>query len=246
MGRGRSRRTMPASMLARVVLFFLGAWLLSRVLAHVPLVGPLFARTGWIGIWLAAMLLSFALTRLGERAAAGRRDGAELRRLAAVDSAHNHGKSGTLLASRRRWKAALVHLERAAQGEPEVAEWQYKKGVAELALRRPERARASFQAALAIDPEHAFGDARMRLAEAALACGDAQASLAALETLERNHGPSPESAFRRARAARALGRPELAREALAELEELASAAPRWQRGTAERWRWKGRLARLLG
>lgn len=232
--------------MARFVLFLVGAVLLARLLSVLPFVGGLFRATGFLGIWIAALLLSWALTRWGQRAVRVRRHRAELRRLTAVDSPHNHGKAGALLLAQGRLRRAVEHLGRAVEGEPEVAEWHYRFGCALFALGRREEALRELEATVSIDEEHAYGAAQLRLAEARLAGGDATGALEALAVFERNHGPTPESAYRRGRSLRAAGRGEEARAAFAEVDELARNAARYQRGEAELWRWRARLRRLVG
>ena len=87
----------------------------------------------------------------------------------------------------------------------------------------------------AIDEEHAYGAALLSLAGAYERRGEHQASLEALERVERNHGPSPESAYRRGRALAALGRREQARAALAEVSSLAKSAARYQARDGQAW-----------
>lgn len=247
-GRGRDAagrgRKIAAPML-RFVLFLAGALVLSRILSTLPVVGGIFGH-GLLGLWITALLLSFALTRLGTFALRRRRESAELRRLGAVDSPHNHGKLGSFLLAQGRHARALPHLQEAVRGEPEVAEWHYRLGCALLAAGEPRAAAEALWRAVGLEEEHAFGAAQLRLAEALLAAKHPEAAREALLTFERNHGPSPESAYRRAVAARALGRADEAAGALAELEALARQAPRYQRAEAERWRWRGRLARWTG
>ena len=42
----------------RLVVFFVTAAALAALLGHLPLVGPLFAHTGFIGILVSAAILS--------------------------------------------------------------------------------------------------------------------------------------------------------------------------------------------
>jgi tetratricopeptide (TPR) repeat protein len=210
-----------------------------------PVVGPIFARTGIFGVWIAALLLSWAVTHYGERALTARRDRAEIHRLEEVDSPYNHGKAGALLLARGRAARAVPHLERAAQGEPDSAEWQYRLGCALLALRKPNDARVALERCVAIDEEYAYGAAQLRLAEALLAAGAAERALEVLDRAERNHGLTPESAYRRGRTLRALGRRDAARKSFAEVGELAQKAPRFQRREATAWATRAWLARMF-
>jgi Flp pilus assembly protein TadD len=86
-----------------------------------------------------------------------------------------------------------------------------------------------------LDEEHAYGAVFARLAEARLAGGDAAGSLEAVERRERNHGPDPESAYRRGLAQKSLGRREDARRSFAEARSLAASAAPFQRARARKW-----------
>jgi tetratricopeptide (TPR) repeat protein len=228
----------------RVIGFLVLALVLASLLGHLPVVGVFFRGTGILGVLLSAALLSALFTILGQRLLGARRVRSEVQRLAAVDSAHNHGKIGALYLARGRARAAREHLARAAAGEPQMAEWHYRLGLAELALGEYEQALAALERCVALDEEHAYGGAQMRRAEALGRLGRPREALAALALLERNHGPSPESAFRRGRAHAALDERDAARAALREVAELARKAPRYQRARAGLWAFRARLSSL--
>lgn len=229
----------------RLVGFFVLTLLFASFLGHVPLIGPLFARTGLLGILLAGALLSAGLTALGARLVAARKLRSEVRLLSQVGSAYNHGKIGAAYLARGRARAALEHLERASAGEPQVAEWHYRLGLARLATGDAAGALEAFERCLALEEEHAYGGAQMRKAECLLRLGRTEDSLGALARFERNHGPSPEAAYRRGRALRALGRRDEARTAFAEVGELARRATRYQRREASAWALRAALARFV-
>jgi len=229
----------------RLIVFFVVAAVLAAVLGHLPLIGPLFAHSGLIGILISAALLSAVVSRFGERMLSSRKLRGELRALGAVGNAHTHGKMGALYLARGRPRAALEHLEDAAQGEPQVAEWQYRLGLARLGVRQLEPALAAFERCVALEEEHAYGAAQMRRAECLQRLGRQEEALDALRAHEANHGPSPEGAFRRGRALRALGRKREARAAFAEVAELARRAARYQRRSAGLWALRAGLARFV-
>ena len=229
----------------RLAGFFALVLGLTILLGKLPVIGPVFARTGCLGVWLTAMALSWAITKYGQRAYRMRRDHVQIRRLSAVSSPHNHGKLGALLLAQGRRRKALPHLRAAVEGEPEVAEWWYRLGCALLGAREPEEAAEAFARCVAIDEEHSYGTAQKRLAEARMALGQADEALEALATFERNHGPSPESAYRRGLALKAAGRKEMARQAFADVPKLASEAARYQRHQAGLWTLRARLASLF-
>jgi tetratricopeptide (TPR) repeat protein len=168
---------------------------------------------------------------------------AQVRTLSAVESAHNQGKLGALLLSRGRAREALVHLELAVSGEPRVAEWHYRLGLARLALRDAAGALAALERCVALEEEHAYGVAQLRRAECLQRLTRHAEALDVLALQERNHGPSPESAYRRGCAERALGRRAEARVAFAEVGELARRATRYQRRGATLWALRATLAR---
>jgi len=219
----------------RLAGFFLLAIVLASLLGQLPLIGPLFARTGCIGIWISAMLLSWAFTKLGQRAYRLRRDAGEIHRLKAVDSPHTHGKLGTLYLNQGRKKRALEHLQKAVDGEPDVTEWHYRLGCALLASGDAAGAAEAFGHCVDLDEEYAYGAAQMRLAEALTREDRHAAAIEALETLERNHGPSPESAYRRGVAHKAEGDRDAATAAFHDVGRLASEVARYQKKSAFGW-----------
>jgi tetratricopeptide (TPR) repeat protein len=225
--------------------FFALAVLFASVLGHLPLVGPLFRGTGIIGILLSAVILSAVVARVGARLFSRRKLRSELRVLGEVDKPHTRGKLGALLLAHGSARAAIPHLEEATRGEPEVAEWHYRLGLARRATREHAGALAAFEACVAREEEHAYGSAQLRRAEALLALGRGADSLAVLALFERNHGPSPESAYRRGLALRALGKKDEARRAFREVGELARKATRYQRRAAGVWALRAGLARIV-
>jgi len=228
----------------RLLIFFVAAIFLSQILGHLPLIGGLFARTGILGLWITALLLAWGVSKWGERAVRVSASRNELRRLLAVDTPHNHGKAGSLLYAQGRRRAALSHLEAAAAGEPEVADWHYRLGRCRADLGELDEGITSLQRAVELDPEHAYGAAQLRLAEALSRRGDEEEALAALATFDRNHGSSPESCYRRGKALSALGRSEEARAAYDEVGRLADDATRYQAREARMWAFKARLAAI--
>lgn len=229
----------------RVLGFFLLALLVASLLGHVPVIGPFFAHTGILGIFAAAALLSFVFTKWGERMLSARKLRSEIRALGAVDSPRNQGKLGSLLLARGRARRALAPLQAAVAGEPEVAEWHYRLGLAQLAVGADAAALSAFERCVALEEEHAYGNAMLRRAECLLRLKRAEEALAVLDLHERNHGESPEGSFRRGRALDALARKPEARRAYERVAELAAKATRYQRSAALGWAMRARLTRLL-
>jgi tetratricopeptide (TPR) repeat protein len=224
--------------------FFLVVFLALQILRVLPVVGPIF-QIPFLGFWGAAILISLAASRWATLALDRRGLSRRIRDLGFVDTPHNQGKLGSLLVGGRRYGAAIPPLEKAVEGEPDVAEWRYRLGLAHLGCRRPREAAEALAAAAALDEEHAYGAVLMRLAEARLKVGDIQGAIEALDRRDRNHGPDPESAYRRGRALKALGRPDEARASFAEVSKLARRAAGFQRAEARKWAALAVLARVV-
>ena len=168
-----------------------------------------------------------------------------MRELEGVASPHNRGKIGSVYLAHHRPRAALPHLQAAAEGEPETTEWHYRLGCALASLRRYEEAEAALRVVQEQDEEYAYGAALLRLIEVVRRRGSPEEALALLDRFERNHGETPESTFRRGQALKALGRRDEARERFAHVAELASKAARYQRQEAGGWVIRAFLARLF-
>jgi tetratricopeptide (TPR) repeat protein len=222
--------------------FFAGSVVLLLVLQRLPGIGGLFR--GFFGFWLAAILFSILAERMASALAARQRFTRATADLGHVDSAYNQGKLGSLLVSAGKFKAAIEPLQRACAGEPESAEWAYRLGLALLASGRADEALEALQRSLALNSEHAYGEVHLALARAHLALRRDEAALATLAGYEREHGPSPESAYHRGVALRMGGDRAAARLAFREVGELAARAARFQRKAHSVWVWKAWLGRL--
>ena len=232
----------------RLVFFFIGVLVLLsvlRTLLHgVPIIGALLGIP-FLGFWIVAILLSAALSKLGANAIDRRKRSNLVRQLGAVETPHNLGKLGSLFEGQGRHGQALPYLDRATEGEPEVAEWHYRRGLALAGLGRRKEAIEALQSALALDGRHAYGAVLMRLAELQAKDGKHDRALESLERFERNHGPLPESAYRRGVALKALGHRERSRAALDEVSELASQSARYQKKDGSAWALRAFFARLV-
>ncbi len=225
----------------RLAGYILAVFALIWVLRLVPGLGWLFGIP-FLNFFLAALILSAVIGWWTSRAVASRRTRNLQRDFGAVDTPHNQGKLGVLLLANGRASRALPHLERAAEGEADRAEWHYRLGVARIATRDARGAVSALERSVATDPEHAFGVPHLRLAEARLAAGDAAGSLAAADEYEHGHGPTAESAFRRGLALRTLGRREESRVAFQSVSVLARAH---SRGVRREGTWIGLKAWML-
>jgi Flp pilus assembly protein TadD len=212
------------------------------LLRQVPYVGGLFS--GLFGFWLGVILLSSLLTWASGVLLRRRRLAVRTRELGNVESPHNQGKLGALLLAHGRGAGAVEPLRRAVAGEPETVEWHYRLGCALLAAGAAAQAIEPLQHAVELEEEYAYGAVQLRLAEALTRAGQPEAALAALERVERNHGPSPESAYRTGVAARRLGRKDEARAAFVRVSELAAQGASYQRGTNRGWVLRAFVARL--
>jgi tetratricopeptide (TPR) repeat protein len=228
----------------RLVGYFVVVFVALHFLRLIPGLGAVFGIP-FVGFMLAAVIVSSAVAWFTTRAVDGRRYRALERQLGAVDTPHNQGKLGALLLAQRRNAEAIPHLERAARGEPERVEWSYRLGCALLGARRYTDAVVELERTASVDEEHAYGAVLMRLSQAQLSLGRAADALATLERFERNHGPSPESAYRRGCARRALAQRSEARAAFAEVGKLATHAARFQRSRARSFALRAFFARLV-
>jgi len=185
------------------------------------------------------------ITKYGQRAYRVRRDASKIRELATVDTPTNQGKLGALLVAQGRPRKALEPLRAATRGEPEVAEWHYRLGCALLQTRQYPEAVEALQKCVALDEEYAYGAAQLRLAEALTASKRASKAIDALAVFERNHGPSPESAYRRGLAYKQDGQRDAAKQAFDEVAQLAQQVARYQRTQAGMWTFKAKMASML-
>jgi len=227
----------------RLVGFFLLVIVSLPILRQIPIIGGLFR--GLFGFWIGAILISWLLTYVSGLLLRRRRLSVRMRELGNVESAHNQGKLGSLMLAHGQARRAVTHLERAVQGEPDSAEWHYRLGCALLAAGRSEQAIEPLTRAHDINEEHAYGAVQLRLGEASLRAGKAEAALEAFERFERNHGPSPESCYRRGTALRALGRRHEAKQSFSRVHELAAKAATYQRGSNRGWVLRATLAKLV-
>ncbi len=230
--------------MARLVGFFLLVVAVFIVLTNVPILGAIF-RIPFIGFWLALILVSLGLSKLAQGAIARRRMRALERQLGAVETPHNQGKLGVLHASRGGHRQAIQCLQRAIGGEPEFAEWHYRLGVSQLATSDLAGARMALERTIELKEDHAYGEALLRLAEVQTRQGEGESALGSLARYERAHGPNPESAYRRGRALRTLGKKEEARAAFREVGELARRQAHYQRRSAARWVLRAYAARCF-
>jgi len=227
----------------RLIGFFLLVIISLPILRQIPIIGSLFR--GLFGFWIGAILISWLLTYVSGVLLRRRRLSVRMRELGNVESAHNQGKLGSLMLAHGQARQAVTHLEQAVQGEPESAEWHYRLGCASLAAGRPQQAIEPLTRAQDINPEHAYGAVQLRLGEALSKAGKPEAALEAFERFERNHGPSPESCYRRGTALRALGRKREARQTFARVHELAAQAAAFQRVSNRGWVLRAALAKLV-
>ena len=227
----------------RLVGFFLLVIVSLPILRQIPIIGGLFR--GLLGFWIGAILISWLLTWVSGVLLRRRRLTLRMRELGNVESPHNQGKLGSLMLAHGQARQAVSHLENAVQGEPDSAEWHYRLGCALLASGRPDQAIEPLTRAQDINEEHAYGAVQLRLGEALLKAGQAEAALEAFERFERNHGPSPESSYRLGTALRALGRKQEARQSFSRVHELAARAATYQRGSNRGWVLRAALAKLV-
>lgn len=226
-------------------LTFVALLVARSMFGWVPILGPLL-RIPLLSFFLMAALLSLGGSRLAAASLDRARQRKAERSYGTVDTPHNRGKLGSLILKQGRAARALPHLEHAAAGEPEVAEWAYQLGCAHVELGHYEQGLEALQRSLAIDEQIGFGKPWLRAAQASYELGSYPSALAQLQHFERNHGPSPESAYRRAQVHQKLGQKSEARTALDEVPRLAAELAKYQRRSGFEWVLRARLLRLFG
>tara|TARA_R110002126_G_scaffold1490_7_gene8773 strand:- start:5939 stop:6646 length:708 start_codon:yes stop_codon:yes gene_type:complete len=227
------------------ILVFVVLNVLRGVLAPVPIVGAILGIP-LLGFWIVALGLSWAFSRFANDAVDRSRQRSLVRTLGAVETPHNQGKLGSLLIQQGRYKRAIEPLENAIAGDPNTAGWHFRLGQARLKTGDFEGASQALLRTLEIDEAYGYGSALLHLAETELAAGREESSLQRLEQFERNHGPSPESAYRRGKAHLRAGRKEAAHAAFDEVAELARTQAKYQKKQGGAWALRAQLARWTG
>ena len=228
----------------RLIGFFVLVLVCMRILSAVPVLGRLM-DVPFLGFWVTAILVSAAIAKLASRSVDRRKLARQKQALGAVVTPHNQGKLGSLLLAAHDPKRAIAPLENAVRGEPTSVEWPYRLGCALLETKRPADAVVHLERAASMDEEHAYGAVQLRLAEALYESGRTRDALAALDRFDRNHGPNPESAFRRGRALRKDGRAKEARASFRAVKDLARHATHLQRSSARGWVWRAFFAQWV-
>jgi len=220
------------------VVRFLGYFLLVFaalfVLRELPILGGIF-RIPLLGFFLAAIVVSWGVARVGAALSARAKFTGQLRELGTVDTPQMRGKLGRLLLQSGRAREALEPLAEAAAADPQNVDWQFRLGCAHLATGEARAALPFLERAIDLNARHAYGGALLKLAEAQHLAGEGQAALAALDHYERLQGPTAESAFRRGLALKGLGAREEARAAFDTVAEHVRSAPRYQKAEARSW-----------
>jgi tetratricopeptide (TPR) repeat protein len=219
--------------MAGIVGWFLLIFGAMFVLSWIPGIGGIFH--GFWGFWITAIVVSAVGSWVTRRLVERRRFENKKRGLVGVESGHNQGKLGALLLADGRARAAIEPLERAVAAEPDSPEWRYRLGLARLGAGRLRDAEQALASAAAIDDEYAYGEVQLRLAQAHTGLGDVEKARAALDLFDRNHGPSPESAYRRGLVERRAGRRDAARASFTQVGVLAERAAQFQRGRNRGW-----------
>jgi tetratricopeptide (TPR) repeat protein len=176
-----------------------------------------------IGLGLVALMLwppfvpwlRVRFRRVRERMSVDRRPLLEsLGRLAHFESAHDHLTAGRVLLRMGQAPRAWPHLERAFALDRESAAAAYLAGLALFELGAFPAARNALAHAVALEPEHAFGDALWAFGRTLAKLGAEAEAEQVLARHEARFGPSPRVDLLRARLARRRGEAGRARELL--------------------------------
>ncbi|MCH2103148.1 MAG: hypothetical protein MK297_03940 [Planctomycetes bacterium] len=225
----------------RLIGFFAVVFVALIVLRQLPFVGGVF-QIPFLGFYLAAVVVSLASARLGARLVERRKFRKSVGALGEVDTPHNRGKLGALLAGDGRHKEALGHLEEAMANEPEVAEWAYRVGRSRLALGDHAGAASALTRSVELDEEHGYGEGLRRLAEALTKGGSWEEALARLDRHDVIYGETPESAYLRGRAHQVGGDKAAAKAAFLRAPTLVAGVVKYQREGARVWALRARWA----
>ena len=228
----------------RLIGYFLLVFVALSVLRQLPFVGAVF-DVPFLGFYLAAVVVSAVSARMGSKLIDKRRLKRSISALGEVDTPHNAGKLGALLAGQEKHREALPHLEKAWAYESDVAEWAYRVGRSKLKLGQIEGAVEALSKAVLLDEEHGYGEALRRLAEAMTLAGAPDEALSKLDRHDVTYGETPESAYLRGRAHQGRGDREAAKAAFAKAPSLVEGVVKYQRAGARSWAMRARLAGWL-
>lgn len=228
----------------RLLGYFAVVFVACIVLRQLPIVGGIF-QIPFLGFYLAAIVVSVVSARLGTRLVDRRKLQKSVRSLGEVDTPHNRGKLGVLLAGDGKHREALAHLEEARQHEPEVAEWAYRVGRSRLALGDHSEAAEALASSVELDEEYGYGEGLRRLAESLTKGGAAEEAITRLDRHDVIYGETPESAYLRGRAHLAQGDKDAAKAAFQKAPTLVEGVAKYQREGARVWAMRARFAAWL-
>lgn len=227
----------------RLVGYFLTVFAVLWVLRQIPVLDRIFGIQ-LFGFFLAAILVSAVGARLGAVMADRVKQKRLERQLGNVDTPYNRGKLGVLLQKQGRHREALPHLEAALEADPSSDETLYRSALARLGDGDAAGAAEALDRLLAREEDYAYGQGLLALSRARLAAGEARAALEAVDRHDRSFGPTPESAYRRGKALRAIGDRGAAARAFASIGAISGELPGYQKRDAAGWWMRAQLARL--
>jgi len=240
LGMGRARTVFNRAV--RFLGYFLLVFVALTLLRQVPVLGGLF-RIPLFGLFLAALVVSALVARAGEALASRSKLQRQLRELGEVDTPQRRGKLGRLLLANGRAAQAIEPLRDAVAQDPETVDWHYRLGMALLQTGQATEAVELLKHARELDDSFAYGGVHLQLSEALGLVGEGEEALACLDRFEVLQGVTPESAFRRGRTLKLMGRKAEAREVLGSVSAVAGKVPKYQRGEARGWAWRAFLAK---
>jgi len=180
----------------------------------------------WVGNW----------GRSFDKLFAPRRELQELRRkIDRLDKPHHMAQLGNALARRSRWEEAIRWYEQALDRDDSLLDARYRMALCHLNLQHVETATQLLEEVHREKPDHDYGLAYLRLAQAQHRLGNLQRADEVFAELLRFYPGHPEGSYSYARLKEEQGDLEKARALMRELIEAARFSPRFQRRRNRHW-----------
>lgn len=142
-----------------------------------------------------------------------------LEELRHLETAANHVVVARNMRNMGNLRAAIGHVVRAVELEPDGIAARFLLGIVLRESGQPQAAAEQLAGVVEREPDHAFGEARVQLGLSLLQAGREADALLVLKKHAEDFGGSRKTRYWMARAHKALGQPEEARQALREAAE---------------------------